>query len=81
MLFKQSAKDYIQCAVSCVRSMNIYDLVFLFRKENRKDKPKANKNVDLWKGMEGTAESFEHSFLRFRFLNHRNVLHRQKTEV
>ncbi|KAM5219755.1 syntaxin-16 isoform 2-T2 [Hipposideros larvatus] len=53
----------------------------LSRKENRKDKPKANKNVDLWKGMEGTAESFEHSFLRFRFLNHRNVLHRQKTEV
>lgn len=36
VLFKQSANDYMQCAVSCVRSMNIYDFVFLFRKETGK---------------------------------------------
>lgn len=69
MLFKQSANDYMQCAVSCVRSMNIYDFVFLFRKETGKINQKLIKNVylwkDAWKGMEGTADSFEHSFSQF----------------
>lgn len=62
MLFKQIAKDYVQCSISGVRSMNIYDLVFLFKKRNRKDKTKTNKKCLPFgrmsgRGAEGPAES------------------------
>lgn len=49
MLFKQIAKDYMQCSICGVRSMNIYDLIFLFKKETGKIRQKLIKNVYLWK--------------------------------
>lgn len=35
VLFKQSANDYMQRAVSCVRSMNIYMILFFFSEEKQ----------------------------------------------